>query len=151
MPTNRGFDQYLGLPYSQDMGITIWGGYNTPLPLFNGTTVIQQPVDLGMLEKLYVETAVDFIARSAASGQPFYLYYPFNHVHSPQSSGPDFCGKTNSTGGDAIEELDWAIGQVMASIKGAGPAVASNTVRVRVRRWRGGRGAEPVDTFSILG
>ena len=78
---------------------------------------IQQPVDLGQLEQLYVTSATGFINSSAAAGKPFYLYYPFNHIHSPESSGPAFCGKSAHTVGDATEEVDWAVGRVMDTVK----------------------------------
>jgi len=89
MPINRGFDEYLGIPFSQDMGFSFWeGGLSkpnapfqpTPLPLVNGTTVVEQPVALNTLPQRYGSAAASFIARSAAAKEPFYLYMSFNHV-----------------------------------------------------------------------
>ncbi|XP_008939679.1 PREDICTED: arylsulfatase G [Merops nubicus] len=85
-PSFRGFDYYLGIPYSHDMGCTDTPGYNLPpcppcprhgpaarpaarkdcytevaLPLFENVTIIQQPVNLSSLAERYVEAATRFI------------------------------------------------------------------------------------------
>ena len=136
LPTSRGFDEYLGIPFSQDMGLSFWltKGWKpalpyqpTPLPLLNGTTVIEQPCGLHTVVKKYSDAAVSFISANAAAKKPFYVYVPFNHVHGPNSCGADFCGKsTRGPIGDAVEEMDWSVGQIMGAIKTAG--VDENTL-----------------------
>jgi arylsulfatase A-like enzyme len=56
LPTQRGFDEFYGLPYPQDEGCASysctdksWPG----VPLYNGTKIIQQPVDLNTLTPKY--------------------------------------------------------------------------------------------------
>ncbi len=135
MPTSRGFDTYLGIPFSQDMGHSFWKPgppgepfFPVPIPLVkNDSHIIEQPVDLSSLAQRYAASATSFIAEQAAAKRPFYLYVPFNHVHGPNSCGPDFCGRAeNGPIGDAVEEVDWAVGQIMAALQDAG--VDDNTL-----------------------
>ena len=63
MPTSRGFDYYLGVPYSVDMGKTVWrnqtgAGFDGVLPLVEGTAaggfeIIEQPAKLENLTSRY--------------------------------------------------------------------------------------------------
>jgi arylsulfatase A-like enzyme len=136
LPTSRGFDEYLGIPFSQDMGISFWEPrgwkpaepyFPSPLPLLNGTTVIEQPCGLHTVVKKYSKAAAGFIEKQAKAGTPFYLYVPYNHVHGPNSCGPDYCGKSSRGPiGDAVEEMDWSVGQIMASLESSG--VDNNTL-----------------------
>lgn len=130
MPPARGFDEYLGLPASQDMGMTLWQTVDwkpvqpfqpAPIALFNGTEIIEQPVDLGRLNERYANFSIDFIHRHAAANEPFYLYVAFNHVHQPSSAGPAFCGSSKQGPvGDAMQELDHAVGLIMAAASTSG-------------------------------
>ena len=82
LPTSRGFDEYIGIPFSHNMGATFWdmqeGGANnfhpTPLPLLNGTRVIEQPTGLHTLARTYVDVASGFISRQTARRMPWYVY-----------------------------------------------------------------------------
>lgn len=114
LPTRFGFDQYLGIPYSVDMGDSPWHAAptQTPLPLVANETVIEQPVNLNTLSERYVAAALNFVA-----DDKFALYYAFSHVHVPDFASPQFCN-TSRRGryGDAVAEMDWSIGQVMAAV-----------------------------------
>lgn len=132
LPTNRGFDHYLGIPYSQDMGTSAWvpgprEPYQAvPLPLLNGTRVVEQPCDLGTLAEKYAKAAADFVSMAKS---PFYLYAAFNHIHAPNSAGPAFCGKSaRGAVGDSIMELDWAIGQIMDAVRDRVSKEGDNTL-----------------------
>jgi len=137
LPTARGFDEYLGIPFSQDMGLSFWRHtahlvanppfQPVPLPLLNGTHVVEQPVGLHHLVAKYVDFAAAFIEKQAKAGKPFYLYVPFNHVHAPNSCAAGFCGNApRGPIGDAVEEMDWAVGQIMGTLKSTG--VDENTL-----------------------
>jgi arylsulfatase A len=127
LPTNRGFDSYFGVPFSQDMGLTFWFFNNldpvepyqpTGLPLLNDTEIVEQPVALDRLVHRYVDAAVAFIADCAKKSEPFFLYLPFNHVHEPNSCSLQFCNSSlQGPVGDAVQEMDWAIGQILAALK----------------------------------
>lgn len=109
LPTKHGFDHYIGLPYSNDMG-------NPPLPLMNDETVVEAPADQDKLTKLYTEEAVKFI--TANKDKPFFLYFPHTAVHVPLFPGKDFAGKSaNGKYGDWVEEVDWSVGQVIKVLR----------------------------------
>lgn len=134
LPTNHGFDEWFGLPYSNDM----WplhpsmvnfpkevakrkSGY-PPLPLYEATRVIDAEVtadDQAQLTTRYTERAVDFINRN--QGRPFFLYLPHTMVHVPLFVSDKFKGKsTAGLFGDVVMEIDWSVGQVIDAIKTQG-------------------------------
>ncbi|MEO7144513.1 MAG: sulfatase [Bryobacteraceae bacterium] len=107
LPTNRGFDEYFGIPYSNDM---------TPRPLMHNTSVIEEPAKLETLTARYTEHALQFIERSKDS--PFYLYMPHTFPHIPLAASARFRGKsTEGVYGDVVTELDWSVGQVLGALK----------------------------------
>lgn len=121
LPVRQGFDEWLGIPYSNDM----WPnhpeakpGTYPPLPLFDGSTVIDPEVDAGEQAKLpqrYAERAVDFIQRSKA--RPFFLYFAPNMPHVPIFAGERFRGTTKrGLFGDVITELDWSVGEILRTL-----------------------------------
>jgi len=131
LPTRRGFDHYLGLPYSNDMG----GSTNPapkqaakrkkkivdaqprpPLPLVRDGKVIEAPANQDMLTARYTEEAVKFI--SANKDHPFFLYLPHTAVHIPLHPGAAFRGKSpNGRYSDWVEEVDWSVGQVLDTLR----------------------------------
>jgi len=125
LPTHRGFDEYLGIPYSVDMGNGAWAeGYssnNVPLPLLHNDTIIEQPTNLNHLEERYTNKTVSFIHEQVRANRPFLVYLAWSHVHVPLFAAPKFCN-TSKRGrfGDAMQEMDMHIGRVMAGLKEAG-------------------------------
>jgi arylsulfatase A len=122
LPTRHGFDEYFGLPYSNDM----WPnhpeakpGTYPPLPLIENETVIQLMPDQSQLTRQYTERAVSFIERNAA--RPFFLYVPHTMVHVPLFVGARFKGSSR-TGlyGDVVQEVDWSVGEILNAIKRKG-------------------------------
>eukprot|EP00899_Mesostigma_viride_P019499 jgi/Mesvir1/27550/Mv07304-RA.1 len=72
MPTAHGFDQYYGVPYSIDMGSL--EGHPRQLdndcpyiPLMDGNTVLQQPVDYEHVEINYAAYAANYIRQHQAN------------------------------------------------------------------------------------
>ena len=115
LPTKHGFDHYLGLPYSHDMGGTP-NGKTPPLPLIRDAGVIEAPPDLEKLTALYTEESVKFIKASA--GKPFFLYLPHSAVHVPIKPGKAFQGKSaNGRYGDWVEEVDWSVGRILDTLR----------------------------------
>ena len=109
LPTRHGFDQYLGLPYSNDMR-------TPPLPLLCDEKVIEAPVEQDKLVALYTEEAVKFITTS--KDRPFFLYFPHTAVHNPINPGKAFVGKSaNGRYGDWVEEVDWSVGRVLDTLR----------------------------------
>ncbi len=107
LPTKRGFDEYFGIPYSNDM---------TPRVLLDGETVVEQTATLETLTLRYTERAIQFIERK--SSQPFFLYLPHTYPHIPLGASEKFKGKSPlGLYGDVVEELDSSTGQLMAALK----------------------------------
>ncbi|MBS1810675.1 MAG: sulfatase [Acidobacteria bacterium] len=122
LPTRHGFDEYLGLPYSNDM----WPnhpeakpGTYPPLPLFENDKVVQVMPDQSQLTRAYTERAVSFIERN--KDKPFFLYVPHTMVHVPLFVGEKFKGSAK-TGlyGDVVQEVDWSVGEILKTIKKQG-------------------------------
>lgn len=107
LPTNRGFDEYYGIPYSNDM---------SPRPLLHNTETLEEPAKLETLTPRYTEQAVKFIERS--KGSPFFLYMPHTYPHVPLAASPRFRGKSPlGIYGDVLTELDWSVGEVFSTLK----------------------------------
>ena len=107
LPTSRGFDEYFGIPYSNDMN---------PRVLMHNTEVIEQTADLTTLTARYTEQARNFIEKS--KGSPFFLYMPHTFPHIPLAASERFRGKSSEgLYGDVVEEIDWSVGEVMRALK----------------------------------
>jgi len=146
LPTRHGFGSYFGIPYSNDMaidpvnakfakgavfregkteeGVRTEKAVNNKPPLMRGEEVIEFPADQATLTKRYTEEAVGFI--KANKEKPFFLYMPHTMPHVPLFASGDFKGRTKSTFGDVMEELDWSVGEVLRAVKDAG--VEKNTL-----------------------
>ena len=125
-PLAHGFDEFLGLPYSHDYRVPFVQGA-PPVPLFRGRAEVERPVQEADLTQRYTQEAVRFI-RDAKNG-PFLLYVAYNMPHLPVAVPPAFQGKSRAGRyGDAIEEIDWSVGQVLEALKTAG--VDRNTLAV---------------------
>lgn len=118
LPQNRGFDEYYGIPYSNDQ---------EPSVLLHNADVIESPVQLDTLTRRYTEQAINFIRRSKDS--PFFLYTPHTFPHIPLAASPAFRGKSAmGLYGDTIEELDWSVGQIIQEL--AANDLTNNTLVV---------------------
>lgn len=123
LPTRHGFDQYFGIPYSNDMQAKRRG--DPPLPLVRDEKVIEAPVDQSTLTRRYTEQAIAFI--EANREQPFFLYLPHTFPHLPLFASNNFHGKSkNGRYGDAVEEIDWSTGQILTCLDRL--KLAENTV-----------------------
>jgi arylsulfatase len=118
LPVRHGFDEYLGLPYSNDM----WprhptAGPNYPnLPLIEGNQVIQENPDQSRLTTMYTERAVSFIDGQAQ--KLFFLYLAHNMPHVPLYVSDKHQGHSErGLFGDVLEEIDWSVGQILAALK----------------------------------
>ncbi len=120
LPAQHGFDEYLGLPYSNDM----WPrhpqqkDFYPDLPLIEGDEVIQHDPDQSQLTTMYTERAVGFIERQR--DKPFFLYVPHAMPHVPLFVSDKFKGKTRGLYGDVIAEIDWSVGQILDAVRRAG-------------------------------
>ena len=106
-PTRHGFQEYLGILYSNDM---------RPVQLMDGERVVEYPLVQATLTRRYTERALSFIERS--KDKPFFLYLPQAMPHKPLAVSEDFYKKSGAgLYGDALLELDWSVGQVLNKLK----------------------------------
>jgi len=114
LPTRQGFDHYFGLPYSNDM--QAGRKEMPPLPLYNDEKIIETQPDQDQLTRRYTEEAVKFIRDHKTT--PFFIYLPHTMIHSPLAASEAFKGKSKmGLIGDAIEEIDWSVGQIMTTLQ----------------------------------
>lgn len=119
LPTRHGFDEYFGLPYSNDMWPKHPSHRFPDLPLIEGEKVIATNPDQTQLTTWYTERAVRFIKKNR--DRPFFLYVAHNMPHVPLHVSEKFRGKTErGLYGDVIEEIDWSVGQILAAVKANG-------------------------------
>lgn len=110
LPTDRGFDDYFGIPYSNDM---------RPVRLLEGTKIAEDPVIQATLTKRYTQRAIDFIKSDHKS--PFFLYLAHAMPHKPLAVSPEFDGRTgHGLYADVLAELDAGIGSVLDALKDKG-------------------------------
>jgi arylsulfatase A-like enzyme len=107
LPTRHGFDDYFGIPYSNDM---------QPHPLMEGEKVVAEKPDLSQLSTQYTERAVQFIEKN--KDKPFFLYVPHTMPHVPLAVSSKFKGKSKQgLYGDVMMEIDWSVGEILAAMK----------------------------------
>ena len=142
LPLQQGFDEYLGLPYSNDMWPVDFDGIPfteknegqihrkanyPPLHLIDGNETadeIRTLDDQATLTTRYTERAVRFIERN--KNKPFFLYVPHSMPHVPLGVSDKFRGKSEQgMYGDVIMEIDWSVGQILQTLEKHG--LAENT------------------------
>jgi len=140
LPTKQGFDSYFGIPYSNDMDATEPTGAARRQALLNPTKidywnvplmrdeeVIERPANQFTITQRYTEEAVKFI--EANKERPFFLYLAHTMMHVPLFRSKAFEGRSMAgIFGDAMEEVDWSVGQVLDAIRRNG--LAENTLVV---------------------
>jgi arylsulfatase A-like enzyme len=129
LPTRNGFDDYFGLPYSNDMPMKPKGSQELTHPLMRGEKVVELVTMNGQdkLTERYTKEAVKFI--TANQSRPFFLFFSHTAVHWPIHPGAAFRGKSkNGIYGDWVEELDWSTSRVMDTLRKLG--LAENTLVV---------------------
>ncbi len=110
LPTVRGFDEYLGILYSNDMH---------RVELFENEKVVEYPVVQATLTQRYTARALDFITRNR--GRPFFLYFAHAMPHKPLACSEAFYKKSGAgLYGDVLAELDWSVGQILAKLEELG-------------------------------
>lgn len=128
MPWNHGFDDFFGLPYSNDMWPLRHGENPQPDPsypalsLYDGPRkvgVISTPADQDQITTRYTEHAVGFIRAHAQ--KPFFLYFAHSMPHVPLGVSDKFRGKSRQGKyGDVVMELDGSVGEVLRTLKECG-------------------------------
>ena len=129
LPMKQGFDEYVGLPYSNDMWPVGYDGKPTAdtsrrkrtpfLPLLHNSDTLQEIKtldDQAKLTGIYTERAVGFIKKHKK--EPFFVYFPHSMPHVPIAASAQFKGKSKQgTYGDVLMEIDWSVGEIMKTLK----------------------------------
>ena len=119
LPIQHGFDEYFGIPYSNDMWPHHPTGTYPDLPLLHGEKVVEYNPDQRKFTRLFTDLAVKFIEKNKE--KPFFLYVPHPMPHVPLFVSEKFLGKSKGgLYGDVIMEVDWSVGQIMGAIKKQG-------------------------------
>ena len=130
LPIHHGFDEYYGIPYSNDM----WpfhpqnpGGY-PPLPMIEGDRVVNPEVtaaDQAQMTVQFTERSVQFIERNR--DKPFFLYLAHPMPHVPLFVSERFKGKSEQgMYGDVMMEIDWSVGEILKTLEKCG--IDNNTL-----------------------
>ena len=129
LPMQHGFDDYFGLPYSNDMWPYHPGVLHLPmkerlkrwphLPLIDKNKIVNPKVsgkDQEQLTTEYTKRSVQFIEKN--KDNPFFLYVPHSMVHVPLFVSDKFKGKSKSgLFGDVMMEVDWSVGQILDTLR----------------------------------
>lgn len=120
LPARHGFDEYFGLPYSNDM----WPRHPTydafpALPLIHNDEIVQYNPDQRQLTTWYTRHAVDFI--TAHKDEPFLVYLAHTMAHVPLHVSDKFAGRSKQgLYGDVLMEMDWSVGEILATLRDLG-------------------------------
>jgi arylsulfatase A-like enzyme len=127
-PARQGFDEYLGLLYSNDMWPYGYDGKPAaegrkaaypPLMLMRNeepVAEIRTLEDQSTLTERYTREALRFI--DANRDRPFFLYLPHSMAHTPIAASPEFRGRSgHGLYADVVMELDASTGRIMDRIK----------------------------------
>jgi len=118
LPTRHGFDEYFGIPFSNDMGRQC-GNDRPPLPLLRDEDVLQEQPDQRGITERYTYEATQFISDHREG--PFFLYLAHMYVHVPLFIPKQFLeGSRNGAYGGAVECIDWSTGIIMDHLKQIG-------------------------------
>ncbi len=110
-PTNHGFDYFYGILHSHNQG-----SEECPLAIFKQDSIVEQPVDIPLLTRKMTQQSIQFIKQNKDS--TFFLYLPHPMPHFPLAASDQFKGKSkDGIYGDAIEEIDWSVGEIMKTLR----------------------------------
>jgi len=139
LPTAQGFDEYFGIPYSNDM----WPGHPgwpfPRLPILRGTEVVDQVdtmEDQAALCRRFTEEAVTFI--KAHRHEPFFVYLPHAFIHHPRAATAGFMARAENVTEAQIEEVDWSMGRILQTLRDE--RLAANTLVLFTSDNGGSRG-----------
>ena len=121
LPLAQGFDAWYGMPYPNDMGpfhpqAQRIPGEWPPMPMYRDRRVVERPIDPNLLTQQYHAEAVRFIAEN--HHRPFFLFLSHAMPHTLLGASGAFRGESrNGLYGDAVEELDWSVGDLIRVLR----------------------------------
>ncbi len=128
LPLQNGFDEYFGIPYSNDMWPFNLNRHRhtketyTPLPVLRQNKVVayvSDGADQSLLCEVITDEAVKFIKKN--KDQPFFLYMPHAYVHLPRFGRLDLTKKADGDIDRAtVEEVDTSVGRILDTLEELG-------------------------------
>ena len=123
LPLKHGFDEFYGIPYSNDMwpyhpeNPEVWGD----LPTIEGDSIVGYNMDQSLFTADFTLRSTEFIRSQVSADRPFFLYiaHPMPHVPlfvSEKHNGASGAGLY----GDVIHEIDWSMGQILQTLQATG-------------------------------
>lgn len=107
LPLQNGFDEYFGIPYSNDMESVVY---------MEGNDVVEFHVDQRYTTKTFAKKTVEFIDNH--HNEPFFLYLAHSMPHVPIYASEEFVGTSNrGLYGDVVQEIDWSVGEVLKALE----------------------------------
>ncbi|MFN5077430.1 MAG: sulfatase-like hydrolase/transferase [Planctomyces sp.] len=117
-PLKHGFDQYFGIPYSNDNSRyhPVLSAEMPPRPLYDGLQVVERDPDQSQDTRRFTERAVSFMQQHAR--RPFFLYVPHVMPHVPIFASEAFRGRSGAGRyGDVVQELAWCVGEILRTLE----------------------------------
>jgi arylsulfatase A-like enzyme len=124
-PLQNGFDEYFGIPYSNDMWPFNRNGHRhtketyTPLPVLRQNDVVayvSDGADQSLLCEVITDEAIKFIKKN--KDNPFFLYLPHAYVHLPRYARLDLANKADrNVDRAAVEEVDTSVGRILDTLR----------------------------------
>ncbi len=140
LPLQQGFDEYFGLPYSNDMWPVYYDGTRNIPPAYSRKLEfpelhlirnnekfkeLKTMEDQDELTTLYTDAAVDFIQRNKDNS--FFLYLAHSMPHVPLAVSSKCKGKSEQgLYGDVLMEIDWSVGEIVRTLEETG--LSENTL-----------------------
>jgi arylsulfatase A len=124
LPPAHGFDEYWGIPYSNDM----WKKKYPPLPFIHNNEVVaivDSEEDHQLLQRAYHDKLLAFV--KANKKKPFFAFVPHSAVHNPQLPKQEYLDRAkNKTNSALLAEVDDQMGELLQLLKETG--IDDNTV-----------------------
>ena len=125
LPLEHGFDEFFGIPYSNDMWPGNLRGHRhtkepyTPLPVIRDDRVVAyvaDGADQSLLCEAVTDEAIEFIERHR--DERFFVYLPHAYVHRPRYARPEIADRAHGSVNRAVvEEVDDSVGRVLGTLR----------------------------------
>jgi arylsulfatase A-like enzyme len=105
MPNAQGFDYYFGTLGANDGG---------RVKFYENNELVDSTRDMGSLQHLYTEKAIDYLQNRRDPEKPFVLYLAHTMMHVIIDASPQFKGSSaGGLYGDVVEEFDYETGRLL--------------------------------------
>ncbi len=118
LPTQQGFDQFYGIPFSHNVrpvhAIGIRPSLHPNLPVYEDDRMVGRNPDMAEFTAELTRRAVDFIQEHAQRRFLLCVAYPMPMV--PLAVSDEFAGATDRLYGDVVTELDGSVGKIVDAL-----------------------------------